>query len=71
MPFMTYTRPPVRVRRKMMLTVVSVVTDTNQDAAGLVVQPDYVKASSRWTGTKGERENSRPGSLKQKAELSE
>lgn len=38
---MTHTRLPVRVRRKMMLTIVPVTTDTNQDAVCLVVQPSY------------------------------
>lgn len=41
---MTHTRLPVRVRRKMMLTIVPVTTDTNQDAVCLAVQPSYERA---------------------------
>lgn len=44
MSFMTCTRSPVRVRRKMLLAIVPVTTDTHQDAACLAMQPGYDRA---------------------------
>lgn len=61
----------MRERRKTMVTIVSVTTDPNQDAACLAVQPDHERTLPDGFAIRGEKENSKTNSLKQKAELSE
>lgn len=57
---MACTRPPVRERRKTMVTIVSVTTDPNQDAAFLAVQPDHEKTLPDGLGLEEKKKIQKP-----------